>query len=1239
MARLYFLLPAVLLTLAVPPSANAQTWTNAVGDQNWNNASNWTPATIPNSAGAAVTFGDASYGTANLCFITSSVQAGSLNFASVRTGDFGLGSDEGQTLSGLTAINVSSTTFGTKTIDLSYQAGGNLLFANAGSLTVTNNRYTVGPGLVIGPDTVIGTPGFGGVVFAGMGYTQLSGSFASGNSYVYGGLTKTGPGQLDFSGDATQLHGGLALNGGTLTLDYTNNAATKIGGGFLNLSGGVLQMLTDGTAVTDSAAGTTLAANHTEITASGPVSTNVITLNLGAITRSPGATVDITSSGPTFVGQTSTGNTNGLLGTGPAYATTGLGVTWATSNGGFINGLPPSSYGSDTYSPGTNTDYVGPYRQLSANTTTNSIRFNDSSTSSTLDLFSAILTVQSGGILMTANSGPVTIGYFGSPGTLTTPGGNGELLVHQYNTSNALTIDANIVAFGGLTKTGPGTLILGGVNNLGTINVNQGNLTITNTAAVNSSFTINLNDNVQAHAGQYVNVDLGNFVNGTISTNFRLGTPTYGSAFDTGSSTNSVVTLSGVISSIAGMATPVYFGLGQYITSSVNVTGNNTFLGNVNLNGGTLGINSNASLGNAANPLILAVGSSTAGGLVFLNGGVNLARPVEVVGGGYYNTRIASNGSDVNTISGVISDYQAINYGSGRVYKAGTGTLILSGMNTYSGGTEIDAGTLSVGADANLGAAGTPLSINAGGTLGISSSFTTARPLLLGPNPATGGGPTNINVAVGQTFTPTGGISDNIFAGTLTLNGPGTVVLTTPNTYSGGTNVWQGTLQLATETCLGSGPVTVNPLGTLLYSASTTAGQAITLLGGTLAVVPGATLTLQNATVGGGFLVGTFATMTGASSALVGGTTTSSTVLTLNGSDALINFSQGGQLNIAAGQNVTLSRVTNQGSGSIILGAGSMANAADFQSNGLLTLNPATVGSGHLTELVNTGSSPMYFNGGSRTFIGTPATAGNNVAGVDLHGQNLVIAGGLFVNNGFVADSTGSPGSVIVDFGALYKGAGTNFVSIITQNGGKVQAGNSPGSMGFGKFVFGPGGVNNYVFAIDNATGTAGPNPDALGYVSGWGLVKAVKEQYGATTTSGDFIWTATPGNQLTFALDTLVNPTMVGTDVGGPMANFDPTQSYAWPAVHWDGTYSGPTDSTSLAASTAFDTSGFVNAAAGTFGWNLDPNERTLLLTYTPTAVPEPGTLVLSGMAAIGWVTFWRRRWQSYGPSATLSA
>jgi hypothetical protein len=73
--------------------------------------------------------------------------------------------------------------------------------------------------------------------------------------------------------------------------------------------------------------------------------------------------------------------------------------------------------------------------------------------------------------------------------------------------------------------------------------------------------------------------------------------------------------------------------------------------------------------------------------------------------------------------------------------------------------------------------------------------------------------------------------------------------------------------------------------------------------------------------------------------------------------------------------------------------------------------------------------------------------------------------------------------------------------------------------------------------------------------------------------------------------------------------------------------------------AATTFDMSGFNNPVDRTFGWSLDPASQTLSLFYTPSAVPEPGTFTLLGVAAVGWVTFWRRRWRSNGPTSTLSA
>ena len=303
------------------------------------------------------------------------------------------------------------------------------------------------------------------------------------------------------------------------------------------------------------------------------------------------------------------------------------------------------------------------------------------------------------------------------------------------------------------------------------------------------------------------------------------------------------------------------------------------------------------------------------------------------------------------------------------------------------------------------------------------------------------------------------------------------------------------------------------------------------------------------------------------------------------------------------------------------------------RSYGTLTLAPGPSVAA-ATRLTNTGTSPLYFNGGSRTFIGTPQTAGQNLALVDLHGQNAIVAGGLFVNNGFVGDSTGSGATIVADFGSLVKGAGTFANSVITQNGGKFQAGNSPGIAHFGHLVLGPGGTQAYNWQINNAMGSAGgfqegPFPDLR---SGWGLmsVEQVADPLLSVTSSGDLTWSATmaPGAQFQMSLQTLLNPTPAGTDNPGSMANFDPRTQYIWKIVQWQGNYTGPTDDGALTATADFDLTNFVNPHPGTFSLHLGTGPfdfKAIDLVYTP--VPEPGTLALLGLAAVGgWR--WRRRW-----------
>jgi fibronectin-binding autotransporter adhesin len=688
------------------------------------------------------------------------------------------------------------------------------------------------------------------------------------------------------------------------------------------------------------------------------------------------------------------------------------------------------------------------------------------------------------------------------------------------------------------------------------------------------------------------------------------------------------VTLDGTpIVSVAGSTTQTVPTIEAYARRDLNVSGtvilgaNNAFrrfdaVGNnvtsLLINGGTFDLNGFSQAVDTFNQ------TTFSGGLVKLPAGSTFTVGVNGSGGGYFGQFT----------------------GGGALVKAGTGQLALfGGSPNFAGQTTITGGTLAVRNDQALADSTVLL---AGGTLSLSA--------VVSNNPVLGAlaGTTNLSVAplnnsTGVTVgannastTYSGNLSGSIPAG-LIKAGTGTWTLTGTNTQSGPFNIQAGTVLIGSPGALApSNSVSVSAGATLDlngYSYTVTSGNAWTVqgnlrLGGAgLTVGSGATATYNGGFVSNGFLRGSGTQSVTGGATLSGITTLNSTGISQTGAGTLTDFTNGGTLTVAGGLSagVTFDGFTNQGSGAIGVGAGTNVSASDFENYGLLTLGPGSAAAP--SRLTNTGLSPLYFNGGSRTFIGTPQTAGQNLVLVDLHGHNAVVAGGLFVNNGFVGDSTASGAAIVADFGALVKGAGTFQSAVITQNGGKFQAGNSPGSASFGRFVFGPGGVDNYVFAIDDAAGAAGPKPDALGHVSGWSLVQVLGR---ADTVSppvpGDFAWTATPAARLALALNTLVNPTTVGTDVPGPMAEFDPTRPYSWPAVHWTGTYAGPADAAVLDAATSFDTNGFLNPIAGTFGWWLDSADRSLSLTYTPTAVPEPGTLALAGFATFAWQICRRR-------------
>jgi fibronectin-binding autotransporter adhesin len=568
--------------------------------------------------------------------------------------------------------------------------------------------------------------------------------------------------------------------------------------------------------------------------------------------------------------------------------------------------------------------------------------------------------------------------------------------------------------------------------------------------------------------------------------------------------------------------------------------------------------------------------------------------------------------------------------GTGPTAGGSATTTLTFGLSSSYTATDDLGGAFSLNALTFSNAAGTTVTLAP--NTNDSLNFTGTNPTISLTNP--GSAIISLPATLGSNLTASGSAPLTFSgaiggSGSLTYTGSSTLTLGNPaNTFGGGTIIQSGTVQVAADGALGTGSVTIGGFGNLLYTGSTTTSRTVSN-SATLTVAAGQTLTMSGAQVEGGFLVGPGTISTSAATGAIFAGTTIRPSLTLNSnssSDQFINVTNGGILNVASGLTtaVTLTGTTNSGSGSITIGGSSPVNVIDFQSSGTLTL---ANGSGTTkTLLTNTGSTPLYFNGGSRTFIG--AVGGNGLAQLELNGQNAIVANGLLVNNGHVSDSSALGISTIVaDYGALVKGAGLYDNPVRTINGGRFQSGNSPGVATFGSFVFGPGGVNNYIFAISNATGQAGPTPDAHGQVSGWGLVKTGQWQRAAGMTSGNFTWTADASDPLTISLETLLDPTTSGTDPTGLMANFHPNQPYSWLAAEWMGTYTGPTSVAALDAATTFDTSEFANPIAGTFGWNIDPTAGTLSLTYSPSAVPEPGTLCLTGLAglSLGWTA--RRR------------
>ncbi|WP_157956584.1 autotransporter domain-containing protein [Dyella sp. C11] len=202
------------------------------------------------------------------------------------------------------------------------------------------------------------------------------------------------------------------------------------------------------------------------------------------------------------------------------------------------------------------------------------------------------------------------------------------------------------------------------------------------------------------------------------------------------------------------------------------------------------------------NTLVITAGAVITGNVVSTSGTVQGGDTLTL--GGATNAT-GGNNFDVSQIGSVGS---AVQYQGFTGYeKDGASTWSLIGASSALTPWTVKQGTLSIAADASLGASSGTLTLD-GGVLQNTASFSSSRAISLG----NAGGAFD---TYGNTLTLNGVIAGG---GGLTEQGGGTLVLNGINTYSGGTTISSGTLEVgdsAHESAAIQGGVTVSASGTL----------------------------------------------------------------------------------------------------------------------------------------------------------------------------------------------------------------------------------------------------------------------------------------------------------------------------------------------------------------------------------------------------------------------------------------
>lgn len=908
---------------------------------------------------------------------------------------------------------------------------------NGATLNVTSS-ITTSRNFAVGSST--GTAAIFTQESSGVTYT-ITGQIT--DNVSAGGVSQNGPGTLVFNNtihSANSYSGGTTINGGTLSIANDSNLGNNSGaviinsGATLNALGTVLSPVSRGYTVNNGifsqsssgvlhtigavVFGTLLTQNGpgnlrflTNNDYTGPTTINGGTLaiagdgSLGtnSVTINSGGTLDLFASGTTTSSRSFTVNNGTFTQSGDGTHV----ITSIVSGSGLIQG-----------GPGT----------LSLSNTAN--------TYGTTSISSGILTIATDGSLGTGGVSIDNAATLNATATTSSSrsfflgsGATGAIFT-QASSAVTHTISgaiSDITTNGVLNQSGPGTLSLTHASNT------YGGGTIIGTSS--SSATLSIVADGSLGNGGAVKIQHGSTLKVTADTSssrdFSIDTSSNGGSVFS-QSTGVTHTISGAISDITTGGELIENGLGTLALTNPS----NGYSGGTNITAGTLSISYDGSLG-----VETGVFTSISAGATLNAADSILSSTRNFKVGASPGGIFSQSSSSVNhVIGGIISDLNSL----GVVTQSGPGTLTLSGVNTYDGGTTISGGNLSIVADNNLGAANTTVTINSPGVLNVTGTFSTSRPFTVSSG--------SFSQTTGNTYTINGQVSGS----SLSQSGPGTLVLAnTSNNYTGATSITGGTLSVGSDSNLGNASASVSiSNGTLLATAGFTTNRTITVNNAAFAESGTNTLTISSS------ITGTNLTQSGPGILQL---------ISNNNYNGTTNIS-GGTLRIGADGNLgpNTTNVTIQ-TGAKLSVLNSTASSRNFSlgtgAGGIFTQTPSSVLytiSGTISDITTSGvlqqngtgtlllanPSGNTYTGGTIISGGTLSIANDNNLGnggdVQIgNGSTLAVTGETGSSRNFLID-TGLPGATFTEAsGVMYTISGT--ISNLNSSGFLVQAG--PGTL------------------------------------------------------------------------------------------------------------------------------------------------------------------------------------------------